>query len=116
MASWGSWSYLYGPLMALVGIGVLAVILRWATRGGTSLVERPARPGDAGEYGLLNVVAAPDTYIEAELLRQQLESAAIKATVAMTNDGPRVMVWPADEDDAKELVSRTGRRRGPAPE
>ena len=98
MASWGSYSSLYGPLMALVGIGLLIVLLlRWAFGGGSSVVERPLAAGNADEYGLLNAVAAPGTYIEAEILRQQLATGQVKATVAMTNDGPRVMVWPDDE-------------------
>ena len=106
MASWGSWSYLYGPLMALAGVGVLALILRWASRGGSSLVERSAARGHPDEYGLLNVVASPTTYDEAEALQQRLESARVKATVVLTNDGPRVMVWPRDETRARQVLAR----------
>jgi hypothetical protein len=102
--------------MALAGLGALVLVLRWAFRGGSSLVERPPLPGNPSDYGLLSVVAAPNTYIEAELLRRELEGEGIKATVAMTNDGPRVMVWPADEHHAKQAISRTGRRPGPAHE
>jgi hypothetical protein len=105
MASWGSYSSLYGPIMAFLGIGVLVLILRWAFARGTSVVERPTRPGTPEEYGLLNPVASPGSYIEAELLRQQLEAGHIRATVALTNDGPRVMVWPADEARARELLA-----------
>ena len=105
MESWGSWSYLYGPIMGFAVIGLMVLILRWAFGRGTSVVERPPQAGAPTEYGLLDPVASPATYIEAELLRQRLESARIKATVAMTNDGPRLMVWPQDKDRAIELLS-----------
>ena len=67
-------------------------------------MSSPPRTGAPTEYGLLDPVASPETYIEAELLRQRLESAHIRATVAMTNDGPRLMVWPQDKDRALELI------------
>ncbi len=106
MASWGSGSYLYSPIMALVGIGLLMLVLRWASRRGTSVVERPILPSEPTDYGMLSAVASPATYIEAELARRHLESEGIKATVAMTNDGPRVMVWPGDEAGARRLLTR----------
>lgn len=105
MPSWGSYSYVYGPLVALLAIGVLVLLLRWAFSTGGSVVERPARPGDPDEYGLLDAVAAPGTYIEAEMIKQRLDDAGIKATVAMTNDGPRVMVWPVDRVEAEAIVT-----------
>ena len=105
MESWGSWSYLYGPIMGFVVIGVMVLLLRWAFGRGTSVVERPPRTGAPSEYGLLDPIASPETYIEAELLRQRLEAAQIRATVAMTNDGPRLMVWPQDKDRARALIA-----------
>ena len=106
MASWGSGSYLYGPIMALIGIGLLMLVLRWASKRGTSVVERPTIPSEPTDYGMLSAVSSPATYIEAELTRRQLESGGIRATVAMTNDGPRVMVWPGDEAGARRLLTR----------
>lgn len=104
MANWGSWTYLYGPAMAFVGIGLLVITLRWAFGSGASVVERPVRPGAPQEYGLLNPVASPPTLIEAEIIRLHLSEGGVKATVALTNDGPRVMVWPADEARARQLL------------
>jgi len=105
--SWGSYSYLYGPIVALCVIGVLMLVLRWAFGGrNQSVVERPPISGRPDQYGLLDAVASPDTYVEAEICRQQLEASGIKATVAMTNDGPRVMVWPQDRGKAKTLLRR----------
>src|SRR5215203_5549978 len=88
MPSWGSYSYLYGPVVALCAMGVLMLVLRWAFGGrNTSVVERPPISGSSDQYGLLDAVASPETYIEAEITRQKLEADHIKATVAMTNDG-----------------------------
>ena len=76
MPTWGSYSYVYGPMMALVAIGILVLVLRWAFGRGSSVVERPPLSGSPDEYGLLDSVASPDTYIEAEILRQRLALAA----------------------------------------
>ena len=107
MPSWGSYSYVYGPLVAVSVIGLMVLVLRWAFGGSkSSVVERPARRGREDQYGLLSSVASPQNYIEAEICRQRLESAGIKATVALTNDGPRVMVWPADRGTAEALLRK----------
>jgi hypothetical protein len=42
------------------------LLLRWAFGRGTSVVERPPRTGAPSEYGLLDPIASPETYIEAE--------------------------------------------------
>jgi hypothetical protein len=103
--SWGSYSYLYGPVVAFCVIGLMMLVLRWAFGGPRqSVVERPVRRGHADQYGLLDAVASPGTYIEAEMCRQQLEAAGIKSTVALTTDGPRVMVWPEDRVRAEALL------------
>ena len=44
--SWGSYSYVYGPLVALCVIGLMMLVLRWAFGGAkSSVVERPPRRG-----------------------------------------------------------------------
>lgn len=107
MSSWSSHaSYAYGPLMALAVMVVFALLLRWAFGRGQSVVEQPARRGAAKDYGLLVPVSAPETYIEGEMVRRSLEDAGLRATLAQTNDGPRVMVWPEDADRARTLLRR----------
>jgi len=103
-----SYSYIVGPLIAFAGLGILVLLLRWAFSRGGSVVAAPARPGTPQEYGLLIPVASPATYIEGEILRRNLEDAQIKATLAQTVDGPRVMVWPQDEKAARALITRRG--------
>lgn len=103
-----SYSYAVGPVMALVFLGVLILLLRWAFRRGASVVAAPPRSGRDGEYGLLVPVASPPTYVEGEMVRRTLEDSGIRATLAQTLDGPRVMVWPTDEKRAREAL-RPGR-------
>ena len=106
MPSWNAFSYAFGPLVGLVGIGVMVLVLRWAFRRGGSLVERPISPSHPADYGLLVSVAASTNYIEAEIFRKTLEDAGVRATLANTNQGPRIMVWPADEQKARQILSR----------
>lgn len=102
-----SYSYLWGPFMALVMVGILAVLLRWAFGRGGSLVARTPQPGAPTDYGLLVSVASPGSFVEAEIQRATLAGAGLKATVATTTDGPRLMVFAADEKAARTLLSRS---------
>lgn len=108
MAGWGSFSYVFGPLLAFGALGVLVLLLRWAFGHGTSLVERRARPGSPQEYGLLVPVAEPPTFVEAELIRRRLLDAGLRATLAPTTQGPRVMVFPRDLGTARTVLRDGG--------
>lgn len=99
-------SFLVGPLMAFGVVGILVLLLRWTFRRGSSVVARQAQPGTEDDYGLMVPVASPPTYVEGEILRRTLEDARIRAQLAQTLDGPRLMVWPEDADRARELVAR----------
>jgi hypothetical protein len=99
-------AYILSPLTALIAVGVLILLLRWAFSRGGSLVRRTPGPGPQGDYGLLVPVALPGSYIEGELLRHQLEEAGLRATLAQTTDGPAVMVWPQDERAARLVLSQ----------
>lgn len=105
MPSLQSYSYLWGPVAALLVVGFLALMLRWTFTRGGSLVAKPARSGSPEEYGLLVSVASPGTYVEAEVMRRTLEDADLRATVATTTDGPRLMVFAADEGRARALLA-----------
>ena len=105
MPSWESYSYLFGPLMSFLIVGVFALLLRWAFGHGKSLVARPARPGRDDEYGLLVAVAAPQTYVQGELLRRTLDDAGLRATLATTTEGPRLMVFASDERRARRVLA-----------
>lgn len=98
------WAFLWGPGIALLVVGVLAVLLRWTFSHGSSLVERPPRPGHEDEYGALVPVAWPGSVVEAELVRRTLIDAGIRATLARTIDGPRVMVFPEEARTARAVL------------
>lgn len=104
MTSWGSYSYLFGPVIAIVAVGVLVLLLRWTYSRGHSVVARPARAGSEEEYGLLVPVASPGSFVEAELIRSQLVAAGVRATLAPTTSGPRVMVFREEEKIARTLL------------
>jgi hypothetical protein len=103
---WGSYSFAFGPVLALGVVGVLALLLRWAFSSGRSVVERRPTVGRPGEYGLLVPVAEPPTFVEAEIMRRRLADAGLRATLAPTTDGPRVLVFPEDVKAAR-LVLRS---------
>lgn len=107
--SWGSYSYTFGPLVAVGVLVVLVAILRWAFRRGGSVVARPAQPSDPLDYGLLVPVAEPASTAEARAMVGRLQAGGIRGSVVQTTDGLRVMVWPADALRAHEaLESRPG--------
>lgn len=99
-----AFTYLGAPLVALVLVGVLALALRWTFARGKSVVAPRARPGAADDYGMLVVVSAPATFVEAEVNRAKLVDAGVRATLAPTTDGPRVLVFPGDLERAKGVL------------
>jgi hypothetical protein len=94
--SWGSYSYAFGPLVAVAVLVLLVLILRWGFRRGESVVARPARASDPLDYGLMVPVAEPSGTAEAEAMVARLRETGIRGSVVSTTDGLRVMVWPAD--------------------
>lgn len=104
MASLGSYSFVYGPLVAFAVVGLLALLLRWTFRRGSSLVAPRPRVGAPDDYGLLVPVAAPASFAEAELIRARLEGVGIRATLAPTTQGPRVLVFPDEARTARALL------------
>jgi hypothetical protein len=101
---WGNYSFAFGPLVALAAVGVLTLLLRWTFSSGRSLVARRPQPGAPSEYGLLVRVAAPATFVEAELIRQYLTEHGVRATLAPTVEGPAVMVFPDDAPSARLAI------------
>jgi hypothetical protein len=99
------YSYLFGPFVALLVVVGLVFLLRWAFSRGGSLVERTPHAGPSDQYGLLVAVASPPTDEDGEMLRVMLEQHGIRATLATTVDGPRLMVFQADERKARRLIA-----------
>jgi hypothetical protein len=87
-------------------MGVLVLILRWGWSRGHSVVAQPVRPGTMDDYGMLTAVSMPANLIEGEILKRTLADNGIRSTLAITQDGPRVMVWPEDEEKARDILKR----------
>lgn len=104
MIAGGQLSFLVQPVLAFLGIGVLILILKWAFGRGSSVVAAPAKAGSASDYGLLEPIASPATYVEGEIWRRRLEDAGIRANLATTTDGPRVLVFPKDAERARSIL------------
>jgi hypothetical protein len=100
----GSYSFTYGPIIAFVALGVIVLLLRWTFRRGRSVVSARPKVGTPGDYGLLVPVAEPATFAEAELIRARLAGQGVRATLAPTTDGPRVLVFPDDAKVARALL------------
>jgi hypothetical protein len=105
MAGWGSYSFIYGPLMAALLIGVMILLLRWAFSRGHSLVERKIVPSTPDNYGMLVEVTKAVSLIDGEMFKQQLAAAGVKATLAVTVDGVQLMVWAKDLNQAKRILA-----------
>jgi len=106
MPAWNAFSFAFGPGVGFLCIGLMVLMLRWAFAPGKSVVARRARPGKPSDYGLLIPVASPPTVIEGEIMRRTLVDAGIQANLANTLEGPRVLVWPADETKAQDVLRR----------
>lgn len=105
MVGWGSYSFVYGPLMAALVIGIMILLLRWAFSHGHSLVEKRIQPSTSDNYGMLVEVTRPISLIDGEMFKQQLQAAGIRATLALTVDGVQLMVWPRDLGKAKQILA-----------
>lgn len=97
-------SYLAGPLIVLLAIGLLLLVARWASGQQGSLIARPATRGHAEEYGLMVPVASPADGDEADRITATLVRAGLRAQSVQTSDGWRVMVWTEQVDTARALL------------
>jgi hypothetical protein len=104
VGSWGSYSFLFGPMIALVALAGLALVARWASQSGTSLIEEPARRGRAEEYGLMIPVASPANAGASRDVASRLTAAGVRCREVTTTDGLRVMVWAEDVARARAVL------------
>jgi hypothetical protein len=104
VGSWGSYSFLFGPLLALAALGGLAMVARWASQSGTSLIEAPPRQGGAEEYGLMIPVASPMSARASHDVAGRLTAAGVRCREVTTTEGPRVMVWAEDVARARAVL------------
>ena len=86
-------------LIAIAMVILLAGFLRY-TFGGPTGGAMPSTEGD-GDPGLLEAVATVPTREAAEILAARLGREKVRATVARGAEGWRILVFPADADDAR---------------
>lgn len=111
MPAWQSFSFTFGPLLAVGVLIGLVFVLRWAFGHGGSLVRHAPQSAAPTEYGLLVPVAAPASYDAAVQLQDELRRGGIASTISTTTMGLRVFVWPMHADTARAVVRRL---HGPA--
>lgn len=97
--------YLMGPLVSMAAMGVIILICRWVF----STDERDARTAkrlekalSSRDYGLLVPVAEAPTRDDAEMLRDLLQEAGVRASISPELE---VLVFASDADRARQLVS-----------
>ena len=96
-------SLLISPLMSLVALALIALICRWVF--GTGRPQAPAAPAQDEDLGLLQPVAEVRTREDAEMLRDLLEQAGVRAGISQGRESVRVLVFGKDLARARELVS-----------
>lgn len=106
MSSWGSFSYLFGPLIALFGLSLFVLVLRWSHAKPTPLVAPPPAVARENDYGLLVPVAAPTDRLSGQRQLATLKKHGIKASLSATTEGLRVFVWPHELDAAQQALNK----------
>ena len=92
----------FGPLLALA---VLVLALRWTFGTGSKHgIPHAPDPNDPTGDGLLEEVARVPTVAAAEVLRDRLARARIRATVSRADDGYRLLVFADDHIPAKLVI------------
>ncbi|MPZ82943.1 MAG: hypothetical protein GEV28_22115 [Actinophytocola sp.] len=89
----------YTLLILLVVLGLLALVLRWASSLDTDRAHRK-------DYGLLREVAKVPSSTAARVVESQLKEAGVAATTVPAEDGVglRILVFPADEAAAIDVL------------
>ncbi|HST64426.1 MAG TPA: hypothetical protein VLM05_04485 [Mycobacteriales bacterium] len=97
-----------GPVVAIVVVAVLAGVSKWIFGSGRkrTAARTLVPPGVQIDTGLLRSVAELPDRSAARPVRTMLSDAGIRSTVGVRGDGRvQVLVFPADEDRARRLVS-----------
>jgi hypothetical protein len=97
-----SYHFLLGPLVAVAALGLIVLICRWVFST-EHRDDRTARRLEKaiGDYGLLVPVATVRTRDDAQMLRDVLKGAGIRAGISGEYD---VLVFTKDLQRARSLV------------
>ena len=90
---------LFQVAIPIVVVGLLALVLRWASSLDTDKAHRK-------DYGLLREVAKVPSSTAARVVETQLKAAGVAATTVPAEDGNglRILVFPNDEATAISVL------------
>jgi hypothetical protein len=92
-------------LIALVAVGVLALVMRWVFRRPRLLTRAPVDAAESSELGLLSVIASALPRTESMQRRAVLGEAGIRSSMSRRRDGTMdVLVFHGDVDRARILL------------
>lgn len=95
-------------LIALIAVGLLALVMRWVFRPSRPRIGRPAdatEAADARALGLLEVLVSRLDRASALQLRDRLNAADIRSSMSRRRDGTMdVLVFRADVERARALL------------
>jgi hypothetical protein len=92
-------------VIALVVLGVLALVMRWVFHRPRLISRAPVDAADSAELGLLSVIASGLPRNEAMRRRAVLGEAGIRSSMSLRRDGTMdVLVFHADADRARTLL------------
>lgn len=105
-----SYSYLVGPLVAFVALGVIVLLCRWVFSTTTRDQRSAARSEAArarGDYGLLVPIATVRTADDGAMLAAVLREAGIRCTLSRGAEPGEhaLLVFRDDALRARDLVS-----------
>ena len=97
--------FLLGPLVAGCALGLIALICRWVFSTENRDQKRVAKALHARpDLGLLVTVAATRNREDAEMLRDVLREAGVRASISEDELECQVLVFAKDADAARRLV------------
>ena len=92
---------------AVLMLGIMLLALRWTFGTGRDQPNpHVPDPDDPTGDGLLTEVARVPTEAAAQVLRSRLADAGIRATIGRDGSAHRLLVFPADEADARVVVAQ----------
>ncbi|MCU1602098.1 MAG: hypothetical protein JWO22_2807 [Frankiales bacterium] len=97
--------FLIGPLVAGCALGLIALICRWVFSTDDRDRRRVEKAiGSRQDLGLLVTVAATRSRDDAEMLRDVLREAGVRASISEDELECHVLVFAKDADAARRLV------------
>lgn len=89
-----------------MGLAMLIIVLKWGFSSNKPMIITPIKVGKKDQYGLLQPLQTPSSYIEAQMSLQKLIDSNIKATLTQTLDGPQLMVFEKDVRIATSVLGK----------